>query len=235
MRESHRVPGGAAGLSWLQVKGWRSGCFRCFRCCVCLRWVPQISCASQACQTVNRRSPAPARSRAWLHHARHSLHRCARASLACLHLQHWQHRPQERPDGLSIYLDTSRQRSCTSRCRYRHIDTCLARRRRRGPIVSTRQGRRQEGGDFTNFRSRAGGRAPPEPARTLGRFASTPSTLAITAYHHPHPRSPRTSPPCTLGHAATFSPLPPHPHPTLRASTPISQSLLAYSLSPMTS
>jgi hypothetical protein len=53
--------------------------------------------------------------------------------------------------------------SCTSRCRYRHIDTCRARRRRRGPIVSARQGRRQEGADFTIFRSRAcAARASPD-------------------------------------------------------------------------
>jgi hypothetical protein len=231
MRESHRVPGGAAGLSWLQVKGWRSGCFVCFRCCVCLRWVPQISCASQACQTVNRRSPAPARSRAWLHHARH----CARASLACLHLQHWQHRPRARRDGLLIYLDRGHVPTVV-RCRHRHIDTCPARRRRRGPIVSARQGRRQERADFTNFRSRAGVRRqsqpghldvlPPLPRLSLS-LPTTTLTLGPPALHHPVP--------CTLGHAATFSPLPPHPHPTLRANTPISQSPLAYSLSPMTS
>jgi hypothetical protein len=134
-----------------------------------------------------------------------------------------------------IYLDRGHVPTVV-RCRHRHIDTCPARRRRRGPIVSARQGRRQERADFTNFRSRAGVRRqsqpghldvlPPLPRLSLS-LPTTTLTLGPPALHHPVP--------CTLGHAATFSPLPPHPHPTLRANTPISQSPLAYSLSPMTS
>jgi hypothetical protein len=79
MRESHRVPGGAAGLSWLQV---RAGAVRVL-CVLQVLCVPQMGASDLMCLTglsnasasasasASEQALAPARSRARLHHARH--------------------------------------------------------------------------------------------------------------------------------------------------------------------